>query len=66
MPALALRRQARMVAFDERQKMIDPNANAPLRRLERRALSERGQGFFSPPGSGFPPKRGPDLEEALE
>ncbi len=52
--------------FDEMQKMIDPNANAPSRRIERRAHRERGQGFFSPPGSGFPPKRRPDLGEALE
>lgn len=52
--------------FDEMQKMIDPNANAAFRRIERRAHRERGQSFFSPPGSGFPPKRGPDLGEALE
>ncbi len=52
--------------FDEMQKMIDPNANAAFRRIERSALRERGQSFFSPPGSGFPPKRGPDLGEALE
>ena len=52
--------------FDEMQKMIDPGAFDAFRRIERRALRERGQSFFSPPGSGFPPKRGPDLGEALE
>ena len=43
--------------FDEMQKMIDPNANAAFRRIERRARRERGQSFFSAPGSGFPPAR---------
>ncbi len=51
--------------FDEMQKMIDPTANAAFRRIERRALRERGQSFFSPPGSGFPPERGPKLGKAL-
>ncbi len=51
--------------FDEMQKMIDPGANAAFRRIERRALRERGQSFFSPPGSGFPPKRGPKLGKAM-
>ncbi len=46
--------------------MIDPNANEAFRRIERPVLRERGQLFFSPPGSGLPPKRRPDLGEALE
>ena len=52
--------------FDEMQKMFDPGANAAFRRIERRALRERGQTFFSPPGSGFPPNRGSKPGEALE
>ncbi len=58
---------ARDIALiDEMRKMIDPTANAAFRRIERRALRERGQSSFSPPGSGFPPARGPDPGEALE
>ncbi len=40
--------------------------NEAFRRIERPVLQERGQGFFSPPGSGFPPKRRSKLGEALE
>lgn len=49
--------------FDEMQKMIDPNAAQAFRRIEQRARRERGQSYFSPPGRGLPPKRGPRLKE---
>ena len=51
--------------FDEMQKMTDPNAAGAFRRVEKRAMNTRGQRFFSPPGSGFPPERGPKLGKAL-
>lgn len=51
--------------FGEMQKMTDPNAAGAFRRVEQRALRERGQHFISPPGSGLPPERGPKLGKAL-
>lgn len=51
--------------FDQMQMMIDPKAAGAFRRVEKRTLRERGQRFFSPPGSGFPPERGPDLGAAF-
>lgn len=52
--------------FDEMQKMIDPGYAESFRTIERRAKNEFNQQFFSPPGSGFPPRRGPRLERALQ
>ncbi len=49
------------LVFDEMQKMIDPGAFDAFRRIEQGTRNERGQTFFSPPGSGFPPERGPKL-----
>lgn len=51
--------------FDEIQKAVDPNYARSFAEIERRARREFGQSFFSPPGSGFPPRRGPELERAL-
>ncbi len=52
--------------FDQIQKEIDPNYTESFRAIQRRALKEHDQLFFSPPGSGFPPPRGPDLERLIE
>lgn len=52
--------------FDEIQKQIDPDYARNFRSIERRAMREFNQMFFSSPGSGFPPERGPRLERAFE
>lgn len=52
--------------FDEIQKTIDPDYARSFRAMRSRSEREFGQQFFSPPGSGFPPKRVPELERALQ
>jgi len=47
------------LVFDEAQKMIDPNYALSFRRIQDAARREMNQMYFSPPGSGFPPERGP-------
>ena len=46
---------------DEIQKMLDPDYGRHFRDMENRLRREFDQEFFSPPGSGFPPPRAPDL-----
>lgn len=47
--------------WDALQKQIDPDYSRHFARLENRIQKEYGQRFWSPPGSGFPPSRGPDF-----
>lgn len=54
------------LVLDEIQKQLDPDYASSFRAVERRARREFNQSFFSPPGSGFPPRRGPELEHALQ
>jgi hypothetical protein len=51
--------------FDEIQKQVDPDYAESFQRRESAAMSQSGQEYFSPPGSGFPPQRAPNLERAL-
>jgi len=46
---------------DTLQQQLDPNYSESFRRREDSARRDYGQAFFSPPGSGFPPPRAPDL-----
>jgi len=50
---------------DNLQRMADPQAERRFARMERRIRRETGQEYFSPPGSRFPPRRGPRLSEAI-
>ena len=49
---------------DELEAMIDPNANARFRRIEKRAKKEFNQRFFARPGRGLP-QRAPELSKAV-
>ncbi len=49
---------------DEIEAMIDPNAAARFRRIEKRAKRDFDQKFWSRPGRGLP-QRVPDLGAAV-
>jgi hypothetical protein len=49
---------------DQVRMMLDPDAPARMRRLERRYMNERGQEYWWRPGQTSP-DRAPDLEAAL-
>ena len=49
---------------DQVRMMVDPDAPARMRRLERRYMNERGQEYWWRPGQTSP-DRAPDLEAAL-
>lgn len=50
------------LVIDEIQQLVDPNYKRSFRAMEQRAKNEYGTRFFSPPGTGFPPPRGPRME----
>ncbi len=49
---------------DEIELMLDKNANARFRRIERRAKKEFDQNYWWRPGRGLP-QRAPDLAVAI-
>ncbi len=49
---------------DELELMLNPDANARFRRIEKRATKDFNQRFFARPGRGVP-QRPPDLRAAL-
>jgi hypothetical protein len=51
--------------FDEVQRQIDPNYAESFSRAEEAAMRDHHQRYYSPPGSGFPPPRGPDPSAAF-
>ena len=51
--------------FDQVQMGLDPDYAESFARQESAAMRDYGQEYFSPPGSGFPPPRAPDLTKAL-
>jgi hypothetical protein len=51
--------------FDEIQKLIDPNYAESFHRIEQSTRHDTGQNYWSPPGSGLPPPRGPQLGPAI-
>jgi hypothetical protein len=51
--------------YDTAQQQLDPDYAQSFRRREESAMTQSGQEYFSPPGSGFPPQRGPNLSQAV-
>lgn len=54
------------LVFDNLDQWLDPEANAEFAKVERNYRRNRGQEFFSKPGRGIRPQRGPDFGKLFE